>query len=203
MFYQTRHRTIPTNKVTVQPVDEPVSIEDVKANVQIVDNDEDDGFIRTQLIPEARRYVENLACRSLMTQTRVQYYDDIPCGPVYLRYGPVQSVSSFSYVDSTGVSQTLATTEYEYDLNSIPARLWEAYGKTWPTARGQFNSVGITYVAGYGSNVGKVPIIYRRAIIYLCTHWYQNRDQLGCTEGNLLGRLQDILAVEGMTLEYA
>ena len=195
--------SVPTNVVTIAPVDEPVSVEDVKANTIIVDNDEDDGFIRTQLIPEARAYVENLAKRSLYTQTRKQSYDHMPCSPVYLRYGPVQSITSFTYLDADGATQTLAGSYYEIETNRGQPRLLTAYQQTWPTSRYQLNSVNITYVAGYGSNVGKIPIIYRRAIILLCTHWYDNRDQFGCVEGTLYERLESMLAIEGRTVEYA
>jgi uncharacterized phiE125 gp8 family phage protein len=195
-------RRIATNVVTVAPVDEPVSIEDVKANLRIVDNDEEDGFIRTQLIPTAREVVENVAVRSLITQTRKQCYDCMPCSPIYLRYGPVQSVTSFTYTDTNGTVQTLAATEYEVDTLSTPPRIVEAYGKSWPVARDQVNSVNITYVAGFGS-IGKVKPTYRKAIIWLCTHWYWNPDQFGCAEGDVLSRLESMLGIVGMSVEYA
>lgn len=197
-------RRIPTNTVTIQPTTEPVGIEDVKANTWIADNEEDNLFIREQLIPSARRTVEQLACRSLITQTRRQSYDYMPDpGDVYFRYSPVQSVSSITYVDTNGTTQTLAATYYDIDTYVIPARIREAYSQTWPTTRQQTNSVNITAICGYGNTPAAVPIIYRRAIIVLCSHWYDNRDQLGCVDEGTLSNLQNMLAIEGVTVEYA
>jgi len=62
----------------------------------------------------------------------------------------------------------------------------------------------IVYVAGYGLTSDRVPSIYRRAIICLCTYWYNNRDALACEDaGGVIGRLESILAIEGRTVEYA
>lgn len=196
--------TIPTNVVTVEPKVEPIGPEDVKANAYVVDTEEDNKFITDQLIPTARRYVEELAKRSLITQTRKQSYDCMPCSPFFLRYSPVQSTTiTFTYVDTNGTTQTLASTEYNVDILRIPGRVEEAYGKAWPSAREQANSVNITYTAGYGAAAKSVPIIYRRCMIVLCTHWYDNRDQLGCVGEDMAGKLEGMLAIEGRTLEYA
>lgn len=197
------HFTIPTNKVVVKPASEPVGVEDVKANGYVVDLEEDNRFIEEQLIPTARAFVENLACRSLITQTRAQYYDAMPCSPIRLRYGPVQQISSWAYTDANEASQTLASSFYNLDTSRIPGRLLVAYRQTWPVALEMANSVAITYLAGYGTQPTDVPIIYRRAIIVLCTHWYDNRDQFGCAEDDLTCRLIDMLSIEGRTLEYA
>lgn len=196
------HR-VPTNIVTVEPLSEPVTADDVKVNVPIVDDATDDKFIREQLIPTARKYVENLANRSLITQTRKQIYDYMPCAPIYLRYSPVQSVSSFTYTDSSETVQTLSSTYYDVDTASKPARIRQGYGQSWPSAADVTNSVNITYVAGYGTQGSSVPIIYRRAIILLCSHWYWNRSEMGCVSGNLLNNLENMLSIEGRTVEYA
>jgi len=195
--------TIPTNKVTIEPTVEPVGLEDVKVNAYVIDDETEHKFIREDLIPTARRYVEELAKRSLITQTRAQYCDYMPCSPVRLRYGPIQQISSVTYTDTNEAVQTLASTYYELDAARTQGRLEVAYGQTWPTSLHKVNSVAITYVAGYGTTPKSVPSIYRRAITVLCTHWYQNRDQLGCVDDDMLGKLENMLAIEGRTLEYA
>lgn len=195
--------TIPTNVVTVQPTVEPVGVDDVKVNSYVIDDETEHKFIREDLIPTARRYVEELAKRSLITQTRTQSYDYMPCSPVLLRYGPVQQVNSVAYTDTNEAAQTLASTYYNVDAVRNPGRLLVAYGQTWPTAFNKANSVVITYVAGFGATGKSVPNIYRRAIIVLCTHWYQNRDQFGCVDDDMVSKLENMLAIEGRTLEYA
>lgn len=192
----------PTNIVTVEPALEPVTPEDVKANAYVVDDSSDDTFIRTQLIPSARKMVETLANRSLITQTRQQIYDYLPeC--FWLRYGPVQTVSSVTYTDYNQAVQTLSATLYDVDSNRIPGRIHQGYGKVWPASLSKTNAVKVTYVAGYGATGSSVPIIYRRAIILLATHWYNNRDQFGCETDDMACAVASMLALEGRTLEYA
>lgn len=195
---------IATNRVYTEPASEPVTVEDVKANAFIVDDDSYDDFIQSQLIPQARRYVEKLANRSLITQTRKQYHDELRT-EIILRYSPVQSVTSITYKDTNNATQTLTSTLYTVDTASIPARVNEAYNQTYPSAICDTNSVVITYVAGYGSTMASVPIIYRRAIILLATHWFHNRTAFACgdVDAATMAAMESLIAIEGATLEYA
>jgi uncharacterized phiE125 gp8 family phage protein len=196
--------TTPTNVVTVEPTVEPVGLADVRANAYIIDNETDNDFITNDLIPSAREVIENMANRSFITQTRRQSYDFMPDSPIFLRFGPTITVTGFTYVDTNGVSQTLAATEYDVDAARVPGRICEAYQKTWPVARDQVNSVNITYTAGYGAAGSSVPRAYRRAIILLCKHWYDNRDAFAVKEADaVMHRLSDLIATEGRTVEYA
>lgn len=192
----------PTNVVTVQPAIEPVSPSDVAANAYIVDDTSDYPFLSEQCIPAARKMVETLACRSLITQTRKQIYDCLP-SCFSLRYGPVQQVNSITYTDYNEATQTLSSSLYDVDTSRIPGRIHQGYGDSWPAALHKTNSINVTYVAGYGSTPNAVPILYRRAIIILCTHWYNNRDQFGCDSDDIANRVIEMIALEGRTLEYA
>lgn len=101
----------------------------------------------------ARRIAENYSGLSFLTQTREMNLDYFPCGIIEIPYGPVQSISSFKYIDTVGTEQTLAlNTHFRIDNKSQPARL--QYIGSWPTAREQVNAVTIQYVAGY-TNVGE------------------------------------------------
>lgn len=197
-------RNIPINRVTVAPAPEPVLAYDVKLNAYIVDDTSWDEFINTQLIPTARAYVENLANRSLITQTRRQYYDSLP-SEFHLRFPPVISVLSITYKDTAGVAQTLSGSLYTVDAASYPGRIYPAYQQTWPSAACDTNSCYVTYTAGYGTTAASVPIIYRRAIILLCTHWFNNRDAFACGDvsSDMQSALEAMLAIEGATPEYA
>jgi uncharacterized phiE125 gp8 family phage protein len=184
---------VPTNVVTVAPLIEPVTVAEVKANAFIVDDSSDDEFIRNFCITPAREYVETLACRSLITQTRRQSYDDMPSG-FMLRFGPVQSVSSITYYDENDTQQTMAATLYDVDTYRAQSRVVPGYGDSWPASLCKVNAVNVTYVAGFGSSAASVPSVYRRAIILLASHWAINRDQLGCVEDDLTAKLLDIIA---------
>lgn len=197
-------RTIPINRVTSAPAAEPVTATDVKLNAYVVEDTTWDDFITDQLIPTARNYVERLANRSLITQTRRQYYDTLP-DEFYLRYPPVITVSAITYMDTAGDSQTLTGSLYTVDAVSYPGRIYPAYQQTWPSAASDTNSCYVTYTAGYGATGASVPIIYRRAIILLCTHWFNNRAAFACGEADeaTQAALESMLAIEGATLEYA
>jgi uncharacterized phiE125 gp8 family phage protein len=88
---------------------------------------------------------------------------------------PLQSVTSITYVDSNGDTQTLATDQYQVDALSTPGRVLPAYGVSWPTTRCQANAVNITFVAGYGL-AAAVPATAKHAIKLLLSHWYENRE---------------------------
>ena len=194
---------IPVNRVTVEPTIEPVTVEEVKENAFIVSDNSYDSYIRSQLIPSARQYVEELANRSLITQTRAQYYDDLEY-VMYLRYGPVQSVSSITYKDSQAVQQTLTSSLYTVDTASIPARVVQAYDQNYPSAICDTNSVVVTSVCGYGSTAASVPLIYRRAIILWASLELNNRVPIACGDEyrRSLEALEQLIAIEGRTVEY-
>tara|TARA_Y100000310_G_scaffold246825_1_gene252230 strand:- start:4799 stop:5392 length:594 start_codon:yes stop_codon:yes gene_type:complete len=196
--------SIPVNEVTVEPTIEPVTVPEVKENAFIVDDTSADLLIKKQYIPEARKLVEKLANRSLITQTRAQYYDSLEY-EMFLRYGPVQSISSVTYKDSNESSQTLTSTKYTLDAKSIPARLNIGYNETYPLSITDTNSVVVTMVSGYGSTIASVPLIYRRAIIMWATILFNNRSPIACGDGyeKSLAALQQMLAIEGATPEYA
>lgn len=195
---------IPTSTVTSGPAIEPVTAAQVKDNAFIINDTQHDNFIDEQLIPHARATVEELAKRSLITQTRVQRQDCLET-VMYLRYGPVQSVTSITYKDSTNTTQTLASSKYTVDTASIPARVVEAYNQTYPSSNVDTNSVVITAIHGYGSTAASVPIIYRRAIILLATFWFNNRAAFACgdVDDAVMKAVEQLLAIEGRTLEYA
>ena len=195
---------VPINRVSVEPAIEPVSVSEVKEAAFIVGDSTYDGYIKNQLIPAARQFVEELAKRSLITQTRIQYYDDLEA-VMYLRYGPVQSISSVTYKDSTATQQTLTASLYTLDSASIHARLVEAYNQTYPSAICDTNSVAVTMISGYGSTAASVPLIYRRAIILWASLELHNRVPIACADSYMesLKALKSMIAVEGATLEYA
>jgi len=110
-----------------------------------------DDPLLTALITSARVAAETMTNRALVTQTWDLVLDRFPGWEMHIPKAPLQSVSSISYVDSNGVTQTLAATDYQVDPKSEPGRITPAYGQVWPSARGQMNAVTMRFVAGYGA----------------------------------------------------
>lgn len=157
------------------PAVEPVSIEEAKLHLR-VDHSSDDALIGS-LIAAAREWVEQATRRSLITQTWRLRLEELPVEEcVELPRPPLQSVSSFTYVDSGGSTQTWSSSKYTVHTDSEPGELAVAYGEVWPSIREQEDAVTITYVAGYGANGATVPAPLRTAILLLVGHWYANRE---------------------------
>lgn len=169
---------------TAAPTDEPVEVADILAHCRIDATDEDAPYIAS-LIGTARRWVEQITGRQLITSTRTMSLDAFPCGEIRLPGSPVQSITSITYTDSAGDAQTWAADQYQADLISVPARVAPAYGVVYPgTQTGVYNAVTITYVAGYGDAKTDVPQDIRHAIMLLVAHWYENREPVNI--GNIV-----------------
>lgn len=160
------NQTIPTFQsiqVTVAPTFEPLTAAEAREFCRI-DDDSQDGTLDL-CIKSARERIENDTSRSLVTQTLRMTLDAFPnsCDDRYesnerdegsedaiiVPRPPLVSVSSITYVDTSGATQTLSTAAYTVDTYSEPGRIVPAYGYSWPSTRDVPNAVTITFVAGY------------------------------------------------------
>lgn len=160
-------------KLTSAPSVEPLSLSDAKTHCR-VDTTDDDTYI-TALITVARKYVERRTKRALITQTWEYVMDDFPAH-FDVPLPPLQSVTSITYTDTNGDSQTLASSYYTVDTYSEPARIVEAVGKDWPSTYDDVNVVKVTFVAGYGDAASDVDVDLIHAIKMLVAHWYEFRE---------------------------
>lgn len=162
-------------KRTALPASEPVTLADIKAHCRI-EVSTDDALVAA-LISAAREYIERRTGMAMVTQTWVMTFDDWPEDEIELPVYPVQSISSITYVDTDGATQTLSGSIYQLDATGDPATVSLAYGQTWPPARDQEASITLTFVAGYtGSGANVMPDGLKHAIRMLVGHWYENRE---------------------------
>lgn len=168
--------------VVVPPSVEPVTLAEVKLYLR-VEHDDDDVLI-TELIRTAREQVEAYTCRSLITQTlelRLEGYQDdtfatqLRRGELRLPRPPVRSIVSFQYVDPSGMLLAMPPTTYETAFDQEPAVMRAVHGSYWPTLGYTYGTVQVRYVAGYGANGSAVPSSLRLAIMFLLSHYYENR----------------------------
>lgn len=147
--------------VTVEPTEEPIALAEAKVHCRVDHDDEND--LITSLIVSARQWAENETRRRLVNTTLRLSMD---CFPEVIRLpgGKVSSVTSITYTDTNGDSQTLSSSVYTLDSDSEPARIVQAYGQFWPAIRYVPNAVKATYVAGYGAAASNVPDGIRSAI---------------------------------------
>lgn len=159
---------------TVAPTAEPVSVAEFKDSQRITHDDED-SLIGGYLMA-ARSYIEYVTRRRFVTQTYTLSLDEFPCdGEIVLPVSPVQSVTSITYTDAAGDSQTLSSSLYRVDIKSQQPRITPSYGNAWPVALPITGAVVVTFVAGYGAP-SAVPMLAKRTITLLAAHWYENRE---------------------------
>ena len=158
--------------VTVQPSVEPVTTAEAKLHLR-VDHGDEDAYIDT-LVAVARQYIE-LTTRRAMVNTTFELKLD--AFPIEIRppRSPLSSVTSISYVDTNGDTQTLSTSVYSVDTDTEPGRISLAFNKVWPNLRHQNDAVTVTFVAGYGSAATDVPSVLREAVKMLTAHYYEFR----------------------------
>lgn len=160
-------------KVTSGPSTEPVTATEAKLHCK-VDNTADDALF-TILIQAAREYVEQYCNIALVTETITEYFDAFPAGDVLtLSVSPLQTVTSITYVDSAGATQTLSSGLYNVDTAHQPARVFLDEGQTWPETYGQRNCITVVYTAGFGA-AAAVPAKLKLALLMSIAERYNNR----------------------------
>lgn len=171
-------------RLILAPAIEPVTL--IAAKEHLRANDDEDGLIQT-LIYAAREYAQGYTGRALITQTWEftasgfpSYYESYFYGTLKLPLGKLQSVTSVSYVNEAGATQTLAASDYQVDTsNDSAGRITPAFGKYWPTTRaGVLEAVTVRFIAGYGL-AAAVPFSIKAAMLLIIGHLFANREATG------------------------
>lgn len=159
------------------PALEPLTLAEAKKQCKAEDFTDDDALIQAMIVA-ARQWAEGETRRALLQQTWRLTLDEFPadCEAIELPPPPLLSVTSVTYVDGAGATQTLATTEYTVDTDAFVGRVFLKYGKTWPATRDEPNAVTITFRAGYGTVAGSVPQAIRSAILLQVADLYEHRE---------------------------
>ena len=135
-------------ELTTAPSGRVVSTSDLKSHLRELSTDRDSGI---ELAHDAavERFESDLR-RQFLTATWKLH---LPKFPSYIEITrcPVQSVSSITYVDAAGATQTLASDQYQVNTTKEPAIIRPAYGVSWPTTRDVEQAVTVTFVCGYGT----------------------------------------------------
>jgi uncharacterized phiE125 gp8 family phage protein len=159
------------------PSEEPVTLTEAKTHLRVTEPD-DDTYIES-LITAARQMAESFTGRALVTQTWVLTLDRFPGSsavPIEIPLPELQSISSITYNDSNGDSQTWASSNYTVDIKNKPGRVLPIQTASYPTTQGHINDVTVTFVAGYGS-ASSVPETIKQAIKIYIGHLYERREE--------------------------
>lgn len=150
----------------------PISLEEAKEHLRVTDTNSD-SYIQG-LIAAVTQEVEDYTGRTLIT---TQYSWKMDCFPnsyeLYVPKGPLQAVSSITYIDTDESTDTWGSTYYSYDTVSMPGRIYPAYQETWPVTLDIQNAVTVTYTAGQSSHMGGVPEMLKMAMKWkIHDYWF-------------------------------
>ncbi len=150
-------------QLVTAPTTEPITDAFAKLHAGVTGTD-DDSLI-TAYVKAARQAAENYLGFGLFTQTwkiTLQDFADIVWLPMA---NPLASVSTVTYYDVDGVSQTLASTYYTVDTTSAPGRIVRAPDQDWPAVQSdRLMPVTIQYVVGY-STAAAIPELIKQGIL--------------------------------------
>jgi uncharacterized phiE125 gp8 family phage protein len=142
----------------------------------------DDALV-TALITVAREAVENFTELTVAVNTFQVKLDSFENLAIDLGTYPVNSITSITYVDTNGATQTIPSADYVLDTFSKPAQIVLAYDKQWPPVRNQPNAVTVTFQAGFTGNTSPVTNVMPKALIQAMlltiTDLYENRGAIG------------------------
>lgn len=175
----TQDQTYRSYVVTAKSSELPVTLERARYQLRNEDLKFDDAHI-TGLIKTAGDYVERTYGLALLTQTVTQYHQKFPCAsnsPLLLRIAPLISVTSITYVDSAGDTQTWNPSEYTSGGYNGRHFITPKTGYSWPSDVDTDlpNAITVTYQAGFGAKASTIPETITQAMLLMITDWYDNR----------------------------
>ena len=159
---------------TSAPSVEPVTTTNQKDWMRVDASDED--TLIGNLAAASRSYIEMSTSRQMITATWVYKIPAFPSDELVLPISPLQSVTSITYVDTAGATQTWSASLYTVDTAADIGRVRPIYDEDFPESRGYADDVTITFKAGYGNAASDVPDTALTAIKLLAANWYENRE---------------------------
>jgi uncharacterized phiE125 gp8 family phage protein len=165
---------------------------ELRSHLRLDDSTGDDAYLAT-LIKSARLQIERLTGLSLVNQTLKATWDRLPTrggatrSEIELPRAPLVSISSITYLDSAGATQTLSASAYAAKDVGVAA----TFGRValnpdydWPDLGDYRGALSITFVAGFGPTAEDIPSDLRLAVLWLAAWWYESR--LPVNVGNIV-----------------
>lgn len=150
----------------VAPLSEPLSLEDAKTFMHILENDED--ALIESFISGAREYAENYTNRQLMTAT-FELRNDVIYDGFKLPKNPIQSITKIEYMDLNGDYQIMSTDDYYLEPDNEIGYIWV---NKIPIYKQHKRAFKITFVSGYDIIPHEIIAYIRMAVSTM----YENRE---------------------------
>ena len=157
-----------TVEITGTPtLDSVITVADLKTHLR-VDHSDEDTLIEAYR-DAAIKWVEDYCNTRLGDVTAVGYLDYFK--PSRFPVGPISAISSVTYKDTAGDTQTLDTSKYWYDIKTNAARI--TFDQVPDTYDDSYHRVQINMTLGYAEADVPAPIL--TAIRWMVAHLYEQR----------------------------
>ena len=161
-------------KVTIDPVIEPITVEEVKTFARI-DGTEEDTLIAS-FITAARLNCEMYLGRALIEQTLTLMMDFWPGDIIKLPRPPLISITAVETLDEDDTATTYSSNNYYTVTESIPGELIIKRTVSYPTNTSRdYKGFQIRFKAGYGNSREDIPAGIREGLKLWTTDIYENR----------------------------
>jgi len=159
------------------PTIDPVTLSEARLWIRERSGITSEDALITSSITSATKRCEEYTRRKFINQTWELSLGKFPSETIELPFSPLSSVTSITYEDEDGTTQTWASSNYQVDAKSEPGRVWVEPDISYPTTEaGRLDAVQITFVTGYGATAADVPQELKDAIKILVAHWFDNRE---------------------------
>jgi uncharacterized phiE125 gp8 family phage protein len=148
-----------------------ISLSDAKSFLR-VDHDDDDDLI-SLLIEAGQSHVEAITGLKLDQGAVTMTFPDW-LSTSHFTTGPVQSITSISYLDRQGADETLDPDQYALRANGLKAGLRQPAGIRWPDHARDESAITIEVVSGYAD--GELPAAVRQAALLVLGDLYNFRE---------------------------
>lgn len=150
---------------------EPVSLVEAKTQVRMTNDDSEDLFIASLIMP-ARAYVERLTRFFWVAVAREETFG--AWGEfleIYRR--PITSVDEIAYVDADGANATYEG--FIAPVGKFPLRISPGIDNSFP-ALGTGGAITVSYTSGALDAWSEEYLIGKRAMLLLIGDWFENRE---------------------------
>ena len=136
----------------------PLEVDEVKLRPEINIAGTNDDLVIAEMIRTAIEAFEEYTGNIMCSSTWDLYLNTFPGDNFIETPGPLVSITSIKYLDTSGTEQTYTASYYGTDLtyNPLYGRIYLKYGQSWPMTYAQDNAVYIRCVIGW-SNAGAIP----------------------------------------------
>jgi uncharacterized phiE125 gp8 family phage protein len=161
---------------TEEPTEALLTLEEVRHHVR-VDDDETEMAYLGSLIAVATDYIENRRSEALLDQEWTMTLDSFPGFSRGLKIPrpPLQTITSITYTDTQGATQTLDSSLYRVLATSRPGEVHPVYGTTWPSTLPDAGVVTVVFQAGYETAADVSEGLKQAAKIMVAT-WFEQRE---------------------------